>query len=128
MDFTNYLADRLVKATVGTVSWTTPSAVYLALFTEDPTKAGIKSSEVDQASYNRQEVKFTNPVDGVSTNNAQIDWNTATSNWGNVGYIAVMDASSGGFMLYFTSLDSAKEILSRDKFKIDVNKLSLTLT
>ena len=50
MDFTNYLANRLVKATVGDVAWTTPNKVYLALYTEDPTKAGIGAGEVDQAS------------------------------------------------------------------------------
>ena len=128
MDFTNYLADRLVKATVGTVPWTTPNKVYLALYTADPTKDGFSSNEVDQASYNRQEVTFTNPVDGVSTNANQIDWNTATSNWGNVGWISIMDSASGGFMLYFTPLDNAKEVLSGDQFKIDSSKLNLTLT
>ena len=128
MDFTNYLADRLIKATVGTVAWATPNKVFLALYTEDPTKAGSSAGDVHQASYNRQEVTFTDPVDGVSTNANQIDWNTATSNWGNVGWISIMDASSGGFMLYFSALDNAKEILSGDQFKIDAGKLNLTLT
>ena len=128
MDFTNYLADRLVKATVGTVAWTTPEKVFVALYTADPTKAGFSSNEVDQESYNRQEVTFTAPVDGVSTNAGQIDWNTATSNWGSVGWISVMDASSGGFMLYFTALDNTKEILTGDQFKVDAGKLQLTLT
>ena len=128
MDFTNYLANRLVKATVGNVAWTTPNKVYLALYTSDPTKAGSSAGEVDQASYNRQEVTFTAPVDGVSTNAGQIDWNTATSNWGNVGWISIMDAPSSGFMLYVTALDNAKEILSGDQFKIDAGKLNLTLT
>ena len=68
MDFTNYLANRLVKATVGDLSYTAPDKVYLALYTEDPTKAGIGDSEVDQASYTRKEVTFTDPVDGVATN------------------------------------------------------------
>ena len=128
MDFTNYLADRLIKATVGTVAWATPNKVFLALYTEDPTKAGSSAGEVNQASYNRQEVTFTDPVDGVSTNANQIDWNTATSNWGNVGWISIMDASSGGFMLYVTALDNPKEVLSGDQFKIDAGKLNLTLT
>ena len=129
MDFTNYLANRLVKATVGNVSWTTPNKVFLALYTEDPTKAGSSAGEVNQASYNRQEVTFDiNGTDGVTTNANQIDWNTATSNWGNVGWISIMDSASGGFMLYFKALDNAKEILSGDQFKIDANKLSLTLT
>jgi hypothetical protein len=128
MDFTNYLANRLIKCTVGDVSYTAPDKVYLALFTEDPTKAGKSDSEVDQASYTRKEVTFTEPVDGVSTNAGKIEWGTATSNWGNVSYIGVLDSPSSGFMLYFTPLDNAKEILSGDQFIIDVNKLQLTLT
>ena len=128
MDFTNYLANRLIKATVGDVSYTAPDKVYLALYTEDPTKAGIGDSEVDQASYTRKEVTFTDPVDGVSTNSGKIEWGTATSNWGNVSFIGVLDSASSGFMLYFTALDNAKEILSGDQFIIDVNKLKLTLT
>ena len=128
MDFTNYLADRLIKATVGDVSYTAPDKVYLALYTEDPTKAGIGDSEVDQASYTRKEVTFTEPVDGVSTNAGKIEWGTATSNWGNVSYIGVLDSASTGFMLYFTALDNPKEILSGDQFIIDVNKIQLTLT
>ena len=128
MDFTNYLANRLVKATVGDVSYTAPDKVYLALYTEDPTKAGKGDSEVDQASYTRKEVTFTEPVDGVSTNANKVEWGTATSNWGNVSFIGVLDSASSGFMLYFTALDNAKEILSGDQFIIDVNKLKLTLT
>ena len=128
MDFTNYLANRLVKATVGDLSYTAPDKVYLALYTEDPTKAGIGDSEVDQASYTRKEVTFTNPVDGVSTNAGKIEWGTATSNWGNVSFVGVLDSASSGFMLYFTALDNPKNILSGDQFIIDVNKLQLTLT
>ena len=128
MDFTNYLANRLIKATVGDVSYTAPDKVYLALYTEDPTKAGIGDSEVNQASYARKEVTFTEPVDGVSTNAGKVEWGTATSNWGNVSYVAVLDAPSSGFMLYFTALDNVKEILSGDQFIINVNELQLTLT
>ena len=128
MDFTNYLANRLIKATVGDVSYTAPDKVYLALYTEDPTKAGIGDSEVDQASYTRKEVTFTEPVDGVASNAGKIEWGTATSNWGNVSYVAVLDAPSSGFMLYFTALDNAKEILSGDQFIINVNQLQLQLT
>ena len=128
MDFTNYLANRLVKATVGDVSYTAPDKVYLALYTEDPTKAGKGDSEVDQASYTRKEVTFTEPVDGVSTNASKIEWGTATSNWGNVSYIGVLDSASSGFMLYFTALDNPKEILSGDQFVINVDQLKLTRT
>ena len=128
MDFTNYLANRLIKATVGNVSYTAPSKVYLALYTADPTKAGLSANEVSAASYTRKEVTFTEPVDGVSTNAGKIEWGTATSNWGNVKYIGIRDAASGGNLLYFTALDNPKDILSGDQFIINVDQLKLTLT
>ena len=128
MDFTNYLADRLIQATVRDIAWTTPNKVYLALYKTDPTKEGHSSGELNQASYNRQEVTFNAPVDGVSTNANQVDWNTATSNWGSIGWISIMDSASGGFMLYFKALDNPKEVLSGDQFRINAGKLKLTLT
>ena len=127
MDFSNYLANKLISATVRNLSYTTPSTVYLALFTTDPTKDNA-GDEVDQASYNRQEVTFTVPADGVATNASQIDWATATTNWGNVGWVAIMDASTSGNMLYFAGLDNPKTILTGDQFRINVNQLQLTLT
>ena len=129
MDFTNYLANRLVKATVGDVSYTSPNKVYLALFTEDPTKSGLSASEVDQASYTRKEVTFDiNNLNGESSNANKVEWATATSNWGNVGWVGIMDSASSGFMMYFTALDNPKEILSGDQFIINVDQLKLTLT
>ena len=127
MDFPNYLANKLISATVRNLSYTTPSTVYLALFTTDPTKDN-DGDEVDQASYTRQEVTFTVPADGVATNASQIDWATATTNWGNVGWVAIMDASTSGNMLYFAGLDNPKTILTGDQFRINVNQLQLTLT
>ena len=125
---TDYLATRLVSATVGDVPWITPNKVYLGLYTTDPTKNGYSAGEVSSASYNRQEVNFTVPANGVSDNANQIDFNTATSNWGDVGWVSIMDKETGGFMLYFKALENPKEILSGDQFKIDSGKLQLTLT
>jgi len=129
MDFTNYLASKLVKGTVGGFSYPAPDKVYLALLTEDPTKSGFTTSEVDQASYTREEVTFTTSgLTGESSNANKLEWGTATSNWGNVSHVGVMDSASAGFMLYFTALDNPKEILSGDQFIINVNQLQLTLT
>ena len=127
MDFSNYLANKLISATVRGVSYSTPEKAYLALYRTDPTKDD-DGEEVDQASYTRKEVGFAVPADGVSSNEAKIEWGTATSNWGNVSHVGVMDSASSGFMLYFTELDNPKEILSGDQFIIDVDQLKLTLT
>ena len=62
MDFTNYLSDKLVNATVRNIGYTTPVKVYLALFKTDPTKEAI-GIEVTGASYTRPNVclLYTSP-------------------------------------------------------------------
>jgi len=127
MDFTNYLANKLISATVRNLPYTTESDVYLALFTSDPTKdnTGI---EVVGESYTRQKIAFNVPVNGVTANSAQIDFATATSNWGFVGWVGIFDNPVSGNLLYFTALESTKEILTGDQFRVGVDKLNLQLT
>ena len=127
MDFSNYLANKLISATVRNITLPVITDVYLALYTTDPTKDN-KGDEVEAESYNRQKITFNAPVNGVTANANQVDWNTATSDWGNVGWISIMDSASGGSMLYFKALDNPKQVLSGDQFKIDAGKLNLTLT
>jgi len=127
MDFSNYLANKLISATVRALTYTTPDKAYVALYTTDPTKDD-DGDEVNAASYTRKEVGFVVPADGVSSNDSKLEWGTATSDWGNVSYIGIRDAASGGNLLYFTALDNAKNILSGDQFIINVTELKLTLT
>ena len=127
MDFSNYLANKLISATVRNVSYTTPDKVYVALYTTDPTKDDA-GDEVDAPSYARKEVGFVVPADGVSSNASKLEWGTATSDWGNVGWVGIRDALSDGNLLYFVGLDNPKNILSGDQFIIDVAQLKLTLT
>ena len=127
MDFSNYLADKLIDATVRNTPYDTPEDVFIALYTTDPTKEDV-GSEVSEASYNRQKVVMSAPVEGVSQNSAQIDFSEATSNWGNITHIGIRDQAYDGNLLYFTELDNAKDILSGDQFRINVDKLKLTLT
>jgi len=127
MDFSNYLADKLIDATVRNTPYDTPEKVYIALYTTDPTKLDV-GAEVKEPSYNRQEVVMSVPVEGKSENSAQIDFSEATSNWGLVSHIGIKDEAFDGNLLYFTELENAKDILSGDQFKINVDKLKLTLT
>ena len=127
MDFSNYLADKLIDATVRNIPYVTPEDVFIALYTTDPTKEDV-GSEIREASYNRQEIVMSVPVEGQSENSAQIDFAEATSNWGMVTHIGIRDQAYDGNLLYFTALDNPKHILTGDQFKINVDKLKLTLT
>ena len=127
MDFSNYLANKLISATVRNVSYSTPEKVYLALFKTNPTKNSI-GIEVTGDSYTRPNVTFAVPADGVTQNPAQITYAVATTNWGDVSYVGIMDSKEDGNLLYFTELENHKNILTGDQLKFKPTEITLTLT
>jgi hypothetical protein len=125
-EMSNYLENALINATLRNTSYTSPSVVYVGLYTSDPTDADT-GTEVSGGSYARQAVTFGAPSNGVSTNTAAIEFPQATGSWGTVGWIGIEDASTGGNLLYHTALDASKTIASGDIFKIAIGNLSVTL-
>ena len=70
-NFSNYLEDALINATLRNTSYVSPTTVYVGLFTTDPTDAGT-GTEVAGGSYARTAVTFGAPSNGVATNNATL--------------------------------------------------------
>lgn len=126
-EFSNYLENALINATLRATSYTSPAAVYVALFTSDPTDAG-SGTEVSGGAYTRKQATFSAPSGGVTSNSADITFDQATANWGTVSHIGIFDASSSGNLLYHTPLTSSKTIETGDIFKIATSSLVVTLT
>ena len=122
----NFLENALINATLRNTTYTSVATVYVSLWTSDPTDAG-SGTEVSGGSYARTAVTFGAPSGGVTTNNADVTFPTATGSWGTVGWIGINDASTSGNLLYHTALDTAKAIDSGDIFKIASGNLSVTL-
>jgi hypothetical protein len=125
-EMSNYLENALINATLRNTSYTSPSVVYLGLYTSDPTDADT-GTEVSGGSYARQAITFGAPSNGVTTNTAAIEFPQATGNWGTVGWIGIEDALTGGNLLYHSPLDASKAIATGDIFKIAIGSLSVTL-
>lgn len=125
-EMSNYLEDALINATLRNTSYTSPAAVYVGLFTSDPTDAG-SGTEVSGGSYARTAVTFGAPSNGVSTNSASVVFPTCTASWGTVGWIGIHDAPTSGNLLYHTALDDSKTISTGDIFTISTGNLSVTL-
>ncbi len=125
-EMSNYLETALINATLRNTSYTSPTTVYVGLYTSDPTDANT-GTEVSGGSYARTAVTFGSPSDGVTTNSAAVEFPQATGSWGTVGWIGILDASTSGNLLYHTALDASKTIASGDIFKIATGSLSVTL-
>lgn len=125
-EMSNYLENALINATLRNTSYTSPATVYVGLYTSDPGE-GNTGTEVSGGSYARTAVTFGAPSNGVSTNSASVTFPTATGTWGTVTHIGILDASTGGNLLYYTPLDASKAIASGDVFTISTGNLSVTL-
>jgi len=124
-EMSNYLENALINATLRNTSYTTPTTVYLALYTDDPTDADT-GTEVTGNGYARQSITFGSPSNGVSTNTAAIEFPQATGSWGTVSYVGIRDASTSGNLLYHTALDASKTIATGDVFRVAIGSLSVT--
>ena len=111
------------------VALTSPTTVYVGLFTSDPTDAGT-GTEVSGGSYARVAATFAAASGGSITTSADVEFATATANWGTISHIGVFSSLSGSAttdMIVHGALDVSKEILSGDTFVITTGNLTVTL-
>lgn len=117
----DYLENKIIDATLRGQTYAGTS-VYVGLFTSDPTDAGT-GAEATGASYARQQAAFNVPVDGQTTNSADILFPIATESWGTITHIGLFDAPAGGNLLYHGQLEFAKTINISSQFKLPANYL-----
>lgn len=121
MGMTDYLEGKLADHTVRHVSYTSPTTVYLALFTSatDDTGGG---TECTGGSYARQAVAF----DSSWLNSGTITFTNMPS--ATVTHCALFDASTSGNMLYHNALGSSKVVPSGATLTVAVGDISVVLT
>jgi hypothetical protein len=126
-EMSNYLEAALINVTIRATSYTAPAAVYVGLYTTDPTDANT-GTEVTGGSYARQAATFGAPSNGASVTSADISFPQAGASWGTIGWIGILDASTAGNLLYHSPLTASKTIDTGDIFKIAAGSLSVTLS
>jgi len=125
-EMSNFLENSLINATLRNTAYTSPTTVYVALYTSDPTDADT-GTECSGTSYARQSVTFSSPSNGATSNSAAVEFPQAGGSWGTITHIGIRDASTAGNLLYHTALDASKTIATGDVFRIASGSLSVTL-
>lgn len=125
MSFSNYLENKVLLHVFGATSYTAPTTIYVGLYTSDPGETGA-GTEVSGGSYARQSAAFT-VTGNLATNTSAIEFPTATTSWGTVTYVAVLDASTSGNVLASAALTASKTIGSGDVLRINAGDLDISL-
>ena len=110
---------------------TRPTAWFVGLFTAAPSDTG-GGTEVTGNGYARvatgtMSISGTSPT--TATNAAAIEFAAASGgNWGSIGWAAIFDASTGGNMIAWAALSTARTINDGDVLRIPAGDLDVTLT
>ena len=126
MSFTNYLETEILDHVFAGAAYSAPGTHYLALFTAIANGETGSVTELSGDAYARQSVAFTTSGDTTS-NNAAVEFPTATGSWGTVTHVGVYDASTSGNLMAYATLSSSKAIDTGDVFRVPSGDLDITL-
>lgn len=125
-ELSNYLENKLLDHVLRNVSYTSPTTVYVGLYTSDPGD-GNTGTEVSGGSYARQILSVTTASGGIVTSSADVTFPQATGSWGTVSHIGLLDALTSGNLLMHTPLTTSRAIESGDILKISTGNLTAAL-
>lgn len=128
--FSDYLENALFSAVLRGGTYT-GGAVYIALFTSDPTDAA-GPGEVSDSGYSRQRAHtatpsdgFTAPANGVGTNAKNIVFPAIIDSQVTVTHWAVFDSLTAGNMLYHAALLNPKTLDPTDVISFPIGSLQI---
>lgn len=127
----SYLEAKLIDHTTGKTAYTMPS-VWVGLYTAAPTDAGggteVSTTSTGYARKSTAAADWTaasgNPASASNAN--AITFATASGSWGTVTHFGLFDAASGGNMLRWGALGTAKAIGSGDTASFAAGALTIT--
>ena len=124
----NYLEDAVLDHVLGNTQYSPAANLYLGLWTaDDGLEAGTLTSEVSGGSYAREIITFDASSGGTADSASTVTFTTATANWGTITHVAIMDAASGGNVLFHGAVTTSKTIETGDTFQVSAGNLTITL-
>ena len=122
---TDYLANVLRDHTLRNMAYTSPTTVYLALFTTATTEAG-GGTEMTGGSYARQAITFdAGAIAGQADQAAVVAFTDCPA--ATVVAAAVMDALTVGNMLYHGRLPSQRTLVGGETFTLIAGDLKILI-
>lgn len=125
-NLTDYLELALLEHSTGRAEFTKPTATYAGLFLVAPTDSAA-GTEVSAADYDRIEISWGAAASGAIANDAEINFGSASSNWGTIVALGILDQLTTGNLLWYGTLGNTVTINSADSYKISTGGLTLAL-
>lgn len=132
----NYFENAILKHVFGDTAYSVPATLYVGLWdntvTLSDTSIGTATGEVDLLGTGYGRVAVTNDdtkwtvTDNVVDNLADITFATAIADWGTINQFAILDATTGGNILFWSTLAVAKTVTTGDTVRFNAGDITIT--
>lgn len=130
MGASNYLEEAIQNYFFRAQVVAQPTNLYVALYVNDPTDADT-GTEISGGGYSRKQVLFSSPTQigdkAVIANNAKVEFDIATTDWGLVTYWGIRTAASGGNLLASSIFTRVENVQSGNRFSIELGNLQISM-
>ena len=129
----DFLESELLDHVLNNNAYTSPTSVYVALFTAAPSDTG-GGTEVSGNAYARVQMTGGSAwtISGTATraeNLAAVTFPQASGgNWGTITHVGIFDAASLGNLLFHGALTASKVVNDTDQIEFPATTLGITLT
>ena len=132
----NYFENAILKHIFGDTSYSVPATLYVGLWdnsvTLSDTSTGASAGEVETSGTGYGRVAVTNDdtkwtvTDNVVENAADVTFATATADWGTINQFAILDATTGGNILFWSTLAVSKTVTTGDTVRFNAGDITIT--
>jgi hypothetical protein len=126
-DMSNYLEGKLVEHTFRNVAYTSPTTVYLRLWTAVTDAEAGTGTEVTGGGYTGQAVTFGAHSNGVILNSGSVSFTASGANYGTVTHASLADAATAGNQLtVIKALANSRVVNDGDTLTFATSAISVT--
>lgn len=129
--FSDYLELEVLDHLFGAQTYTAPATYYVALFTVAPTDAGggteVAGNNYSRVSSANNTTNWNTAASGATSNKVAITFPVASGSWGTVVAFGVFDAASGGNLIVWATLGTAKVVGAGQAAQFAAGQLAITL-
>jgi hypothetical protein len=128
-DFSNYAENAVANHLFRNTPLTSPTLVYLRLFTAASDAEAGTGTECSSTGYSAQAITFGAPSNGVITNSSAVTFGPLTGSTSPITHVGIFDAPTGGNALSILKAPTGGTITfaSGDSIQFPIGNVSFTV-
>jgi len=129
MSITTYQANIVLSQWFTNTAGSYPATYYVGLYIGDPSVSGVEP--VGNAYARTGVVRvggWSTPSGGVTSNVSAITFPESSGTWGTITHVGILDASSGGNLLYYQALTTSRTVSGLTTVNFPAGQFTITLS